>query len=428
MIDPHAKLVNYLRLMLLIVILGAVSAVVTFVFIALVNLLTDAIWKEAPHVLGMDARLFTMLVCTLGGLLVGLMVKLFGDHNAIFSELIQEFGKTGRFDYRHSPGIVITALISLISGASLGPEAPLADACGGLGTLAADKLKMNEQETRTMGYGGLSAMLAAFITNPFAGALLSLESAQGGMTGAQIYFWGLFPSLLGSAVATLVFVTLAGSFFFPLYSFPEYAPRVKDLLQAVPFSLVGAVAGVLFTFMFRWLRKAMQPLKVHVVWRGLIGGLGMGIIGMLLPLTLFSGEEQTLELIEQAVEIGVIMLIVLALCKLLATSLLLATGFKGGYIFPIMFAGVALGMAGHLLFPDTPVAVTVAATLAGALVAALRAPLFAALFTLALVQANTAPVVAVAVLISALLVALLAMREARRASEKLQSTEETINE
>jgi H+/Cl- antiporter ClcA len=142
----------------------------------------------------------------------------------------------------------------------------------------------------------------------------------------------------------------------------------------------------------------------------------MGIIGVLLPLTLFSGEEQTGELIVKAAELGILMLIILALSKLFATSLLLATGWKGGYIFPIMFAGVALGMAGHLVFPATPIAVTVAATLAGALVAALRAPLFAALFTLALVQANTAPVIAVAVLVSALLVALLAMREARRAN------------
>jgi H+/Cl- antiporter ClcA len=142
---------------------------------------------------------------------------------------------------------------------------------------------------------------------------------------------------------------------------------------------------------------------------------------MLLPLTLFSGEEQTVALIEQAAEIGFWMLIVLALGKLLATSLLLATGWKGGYIFPIMFAGVALGMAGHLLFPDTPTAVTVAATLAGALVAALRAPLFAALFTLALVQAETGPVVAVAVLVSALLTAWLAMREARHAAAQGQA-------
>jgi H+/Cl- antiporter ClcA len=308
----------------------------------------------------------------------------------------------------------VTSFFSLIAGASLGPEAPLADACGGLGTMAAEKLKLDEQETRTMGFGGLSAMLGAFITNPFAGALLSLESAIGGASGAMVYFWALFPSLLASAVATVVFVGLTGSFMSPLYSFPAYVPIVKDLLVAVPFGLVGAIAGVLFTLMFKWLRKLMQPMKSHVVWRGLIGGVGMGVIGMLLPLTLFSGEEQTAELIKQAAEIGFIMLIVLALAKLIVTSLLLATGWKGGYIFPIMFAGVALGMAGHLVFPDTPIAVTVAATMAGALVAALKAPLFAALFTLSLVEADTAPVVAVAILVSALLVALLAMREARQ--------------
>ena len=146
------------------------------------------------------------------GLLVGLLVKYFGDHNAIFAELMREFGKTGRFDYHHAPGILVTSFISLISGAALGPEAPLADTCGGIGTFIADKLKLDEKETRTMGYGGLSAMLGAFVTNPFGGALLSLESAQGGMTGKTIYFWGLFPSLLSSAVATTVFVALTGTF------------------------------------------------------------------------------------------------------------------------------------------------------------------------------------------------------------------------
>jgi H+/Cl- antiporter ClcA len=198
-------------------------------------------------------------------------------------------------------------------------------------------------------------------------------------------------------------------------------PRLKDLLVAVPFSLVGGLAGILFTLLFRWLRKLMQPLKGRLVLRGLIGGLGMGVIGVLLPLTLFSGEEQTMTLIEQASTIGFWTLIWLAVGKLVATSLLLATGWKGGYIFPIMFAGVALGMAGHLLFPATPIPVTVAAILAGALVAALRAPLFAALFTLVLVQAETAPVVAVAVLVSSLLTAWLALREARRAEAQAQA-------
>lgn len=425
MIDPQAKPKSYLRLMILVALLGIVSAVVTFAFMFLVHQGTQVIWEQSAQALGLDPRLFTILVCTLGGLLVGLLVKLFGDHNAIFAELMQEFGRTGRFNYRHAPGIVITAFFSLISGASLGPEAPLADACGGIGTWASDRLKLDDQETRAMGYSGVSGMLAAFVTEPFSGALLGLESAQGDTSGRQTYFWVLFPSLLASATATVVFVFLSGTFFQTLYQFPSYTPLLRDLLYAAPLGLIGGVIGLLFMLSLRRLQRLFQVMKGRVVLRGLVGGLGMGIIGALLPLTLFSGEEQTAELITGAAEIGVAMLVVMGLMKLFATSLLLATGWKGGYIFPIMFASAALGLAVNLLFPGIPVAVCVAATMAGALVAALRAPLFAGLFSLILVQKETAAVIAVAVVVSALMTALLALRAARRAADQTQPSPKT---
>ncbi len=418
MIDSQAKPGAYIKLLTLVVVLGLISALVTFSFMALVHQGVHLLWEEAALALGVDPRLFTILVCGIGGLLVGLLVKFFGDHSGIFAEIMNEFGKTGRFDYRHAPGIVITAFVSLVSGASLGPEAPLADACGGIGTWMSDKLKLDDRGTRTMGYSGVSGMLAAFITSPFGGALLGLESAQGGAGGMQTYFWVLFPSLLASAVATVVFVLLSGTFFETLYRFPAYSPRLVDLLYAVPLGLLGGAVGLLFMLSLRRLQTLFQPMKGRVVLRGLVGGLGMGLIGALLPLTLFSGEAETADLIAQATEIGVVMLIVLGLAKLLATSLLLATGWKGGYIFPIMFASVALGLAVSLLVPDIPVAVTVAATMAGALVAALRAPLFAALFASALVQKETGVVIAVAIVVSALLTALLALRVARRAAEQ----------
>ena len=169
MIDPQARPGPYIKLLALVVVLGLLSALVTFAFMALVHAGTGAIWEQAAQALGMDTRLFTVLICSIGGLLVGLLVKLFGDHEGVFAEVMREFGKTGRFDYRNAPGIVITAFFSLIAGASLGPEAPLADACGGMGTLLSDRLKLNGQETRTMGYSGVSGMLAAFITSPFSG-------------------------------------------------------------------------------------------------------------------------------------------------------------------------------------------------------------------------------------------------------------------
>jgi H+/Cl- antiporter ClcA len=418
MIDPEVKPKPYLGLMLLVGVMGIISALVTFVFMIIVNRGIALVWEQAAPATGLDPRLFTLLICTAGGLLVGLLVKLFGDHNAIFAEIMQEFGKTGRFDYRNAPGIVITAIVSLVSGGSLGPEAPLADACGGIGTWLSDRFKLKENENRAMGYSGFSGMLAAFITSPFSGALLTLESAQGGASAGGMYLWGFVPSLLASATATVAFVGLTGRFFETLYAFPNYIPHLIDLAWAIPFGLAGALVGVCFMLGLKRLRQLMQPLKRHLVWRGLIGGLGMGIIGALLPLTRFSGEAETLDLIAQATQLGFLMLVVLAVSKLFATALLLATGWKGGYIFPVMFAGIAIGMAGKVLFPGVPTAVPVAAVLAGALAAAFRAPLFAALFTLTMVQAETAPVVAVAVLIGFVLSVLLGQRAARAAAAK----------
>src|SRR5512136_1946905 len=209
MIDPEVKPKPYLGLMLLVGVMGIISALFTFLFMLVVNRGIALVWEQAALAIGLDPRLFTLLICTAGGLLVGLLVKLFGDHNAIFAEIMQEFGKTGRFDYRNAHGIVITAIVSLISGGSLGPEAPLADACGGIGTWLSDRLKLDDRETRTMGYGGFSGMLAAFITSPFGGALLTLETAAGGASAGPVYLWGFFPSLLASATAAVVFVMLA---------------------------------------------------------------------------------------------------------------------------------------------------------------------------------------------------------------------------
>jgi H+/Cl- antiporter ClcA len=307
--------------------------------------------------------------------------------------------------------MVITALVSLIAGGSLGPEAPLADACGSLGTLVSDRLKLDEKGTRSLGFSGISGMLAAFITSPFGGALLGLESAHAGVD----YVWTLFPTLVASSFATVTFVRLSGSFFRVVYEFADYKPQLLHLLLALPLGLMGALAGAIFIAGFDYLSKLIAPLNKYLVLRGVIGGLGLGISGSLLPLTLFSGAAETGEIIRRAEEIGAIGLIVLALIKLLVTTLCLATGWKGGYIFPTLFAGAALGTAAHLLFPAIPEAVAVAGTLSGALVATMKAPLFSALFVMALVQRETSPVIAVAIVAAALATARLPMKSSQPA-------------
>jgi H+/Cl- antiporter ClcA len=146
------------------------------------------------------------------------------------------------------------------------------------------------------------------------------------------------------------------------------------------------------------LKKILKPLETHFVIRAALGGLGLS--GAFLPITLFSGEIETQELITNGAEMGVVVLLTLALVKVFITSLCLTTGWKGGYIFPTMFAGAALGMAVHNLFPSIPLAVAASATMAGAMVAVMKAPIFSALFAMLIFQKEEGPVIAIATVFS----------------------------
>jgi H+/Cl- antiporter ClcA len=397
--------IPYLKLLLTAALIGLFSAAITYGFMRAVSETAELIWGHVEESDGTWQSVLTIVLCAVGGIVVGILVRIFGDHTGIFAELMQQFGSTGRFKYRQAPGMVLTALVSLIMGGSLGPEAPMADACGSVGTWLAQRLRKDERTTRSMGYSGISGMLGAFVTSPFSGALLALESARSAISLP----WMLFPSLVSSAVATVTFVMLSGSLFGSVYVFPEYSPHLTDLLWAVPLGLAGAAAGAVFIILFRVLRRGMKRLGRHYVVRGLLGGLGLGVAGALWPLVLFSGEEQAHTLIVDVGKYSVLALITMALVKLVITSLLLSTGWKGGYIFPTMFAGIALGLAVHLIIPSIPLAVAVAATMGGAMVATMKAPLFSALFTAMLVQRDAAPVVAIAVIVGLLATARLSM-------------------
>jgi H+/Cl- antiporter ClcA len=378
-------------------ILGIVSGIVTFLYIEVVHIGQQLVWEKFAPSTGLSAPVFTLIICLTGGLVIGLLLQLLGDYSAIFAEIMAEFARSGRIDYHHAISLVVIGLPSLIFGGSLGPEAPLADATGGMGTWLAEKLKYNDQERRSLTFSGISAMLGAFITSPFAGEILSLESSQ----EKTDYTWMVIPGLLASSTATVAFVLLSsGTYFGNLYTFPGYLPSYGDLIWAVPLGVLGGLMGVLFIVILHGLKKILKPLDAHLVIRAVLGGLGLGLAGAFLPITLFSGETETQELITKGAEMGVVVLLALALVKVFITSLCLTTGWKGGYIFPTMFAGAALGMAIHNLFPSIPLAVAASATMAGAMVAVMKAPIFSALFAMLIFQKEEGPVIAIATVFS----------------------------
>lgn len=64
----------YARLLGVAALLGFISAVITFAFVALVHAGQGLIWEQAAQAVGLSTPVFTLVICALGGLLVGVFV------------------------------------------------------------------------------------------------------------------------------------------------------------------------------------------------------------------------------------------------------------------------------------------------------------------------------------------------------------------
>jgi Voltage gated chloride channel len=77
-----------------------------------------------------------------GGVLIGLAIKFFGEH-AELGVAQRQYAQTGRLNPRYVPRILLEAFIALWSGAAVGPEGPLVFLSGGVGSFIADRLKLD---------------------------------------------------------------------------------------------------------------------------------------------------------------------------------------------------------------------------------------------------------------------------------------------
>lgn len=118
------------------ILLGAVIGGLSGGFLWLIDLIQKALWENSLA----QVWYAPLVICTLGGLLVGLCQRYLGNHPKSINEAVQELAQSGRLAYRHLPQGLVTVGVSLSAGASLGPEAAIMDLLGGLSTWAADVL------------------------------------------------------------------------------------------------------------------------------------------------------------------------------------------------------------------------------------------------------------------------------------------------
>lgn len=385
---------NFYLLLLFVSLVGAIGALMMIVFFLLQETLTALIWNDVPvYSFTPVFNPVILLICLLGGLGVGIIRHSFKGEIAIMAEDLIEFNNTGRFSLRRGIELFIRGLVSLICGAPLGPEAPLTVSAGAAGTLIAEKTRMPRPVVTLSALSAISGFFGAFLTSPFAGALLFIETTleKGIMTWKAV-----LPSIVAATAGFAVYFILSGSFIGGMFTLPPYEGfRDVDLLYAIVLGLLGGICGIFFIVLYKTLRAVFEPFEDRPVLLGLFGGLGLGIAGLLVPLTLFMGSAQLQVLIDNSLEVSLALLILLIVAKMILITFSFSTGFAGGYIFPGFFIGGTLGILVFRLFPFIPLAVCLVCVIAGFSVALLRSPIALALIIAIVFEPELLPAMAI---------------------------------
>lgn len=366
---------SYYLLMVYAALFGAGASLLAAAYITLYG--QGIKFFEQPSHFGLNiGRFWPLVLLTVGGVLLGLAIKFFGQHAGL-GVAQGQYAQTGRLTPRYVPGILLEAFITLWSGAAVGPEGPLVFLSGGVGSFIADRLKLEKDDVPLLVYSAIAGAFGGFFGSPVVGAVGALEY----MFIRELDFYRhLIPGLIAAAFGYGVYFALLHTSFLGIFAFPNYAsPRLIDLGFALLVGVIAGVIGILFKVTFGLVHLVFAPLNQRPLIRAIVGGVVIGLIGSFLPLTLYSGQDQLLQIIHNPAAYSVGLLLLLVVVKALLTSTSFATGFDGGPVFPLLFMGGTLGLAISQVLPFIPQGVAVSAGMAGVACAGFPIPLTVAL-------------------------------------------------
>jgi H+/Cl- antiporter ClcA len=291
------------------------------------------------------------------------------------------------------PGIVVAALGTLGFGLVLGPEAPVMAVGSAVGLGITSIVRSDAREQGILSMAGIFSAISTLFGGPLvAGVMLT----EGGISLGAVLIPVLVPGFVAAAVGYLVFLGVG-----PYTGAPAPGLQVPDLPAyvgtSVPDLIIAIVVGVVTAALIVAINGAAKRVAalqdgrqgdraVGLVAALLLGGLAVGALAQLATAfgvapddVLFSGQASIPALVSES---SLIALVVLVIAKAAAYVVGLATGFRGGPIFPAVFLGVGVAAFAVELFGTSPtfaIAIGCAAGMAAQTRLVVTSMLFAAL-------------------------------------------------
>lgn len=230
---------------------------------------------------------------------------------------VSSFGGLMRFRSSFSP--LISSCLTIGSGGSAGPEAPVVMSGAAIGSNIAQFFSLNERQRITLVGCGTAGAIAAIFNAPIAGLVFTIEVIVGEWSALNIV-----PIAVASVFGAQVCRLLQGNQF--AFTHLAFAVDVADTLACLGLAVVTAGASLLLTRALRVSHRLSLSVPVPVWFRAVLGGCAVGGIGLFLPDVLGQGYHSIQTVVDGAFSHGLLFVALLVLAKILATALTLGWG------------------------------------------------------------------------------------------------------
>lgn len=364
----------------------AAGFVIGFAVYLLMNLstwLTSLVWEG--YLSGaVGVGWFPLVVCTVGGLIIGVWTHISGDRIKPLHVVMKEFKTTGTYAVSPTKGVV-SFLLPLVFGGSIGFEAGLTGLITAGCCWIRDQLKAAGLRVASIADVTIAASLSAIFGAPLAGIVAGAQSDPGPSDDLLEDVDPTHYNLHRGPKVVLYTAAAFGAFggikvFSTLFGASAGLPRLGGI-EAQGVQYLWAVVALLVAYALTWVYFGSQWLfgrlserlgegTVPTIVKPIAAGLVIGALACVLPYVLFPGEEQSHMLMENWTSWTALALIGTGVLKAIATPLCIKFGWIGGNFFPCIFAGIACGYGLSMITGADPmlmVTVVVSAFLAGAL-------------------------------------------------------------
>ncbi|WP_435011055.1 chloride channel protein [Tundrisphaera lichenicola] len=298
----------------------------------------------------------TLLIPTIGGLISGVLVFSLAPeaegHGT--DSLIKAFHRGAGMIRARVPLIkAVASVVTIGSGGSAGQEGPIAQIGAGFGSVLARILRLTSSERRLLMLSGAAGGIGAIFRAPLGGALFAGEVLYSTTATESA---ALLPCLTSSIVAYSVFALFITPR--PIFVVPDLNFHgVREIPIFIVLAVVCAAVGWLYVRVFYGIRdKMFRPMPIPRHLKPAVGGFLVGLMALVFPELMAGGYgwvqwgaigmPRDLAMPGTPIfepQMGVALLVGLALLKILATGLTISSGGSGGVFGPSIFIGGMLG-------------------------------------------------------------------------------------